>query len=128
MARLFDDALSEFLEKNVAPVTAVPLTMATWFRTDDIVSNQLLLMIPDKDSQSQYFELSAYGGDAGDPDNVSSAFTIRVQDCERTYMELKSRGAQFLTPPTASDGGGEVRCFFRDPSGHLFEISQVAGL
>ncbi len=67
-------------------------------------------------------------GSPADPDQVSSAFTIRVQDCKRTYEELKSRGAQFLTPPRASDSGGEIRCFFRDPAGHLFEISQVAGL
>lgn len=62
------------------------------------------------------------------PDEVSTAFTIRVQDCAKTYDELKSRGADFLTPPMSSEGGGEIRCFFRDPSGHLFEISQVAGL
>jgi catechol 2,3-dioxygenase-like lactoylglutathione lyase family enzyme len=29
----------------------------------------------------------------------------------------------FLTPPV--DWGGEIRCFFRDPDGHLLEISQV---
>lgn len=63
-----------------------------------------------------------------DPDSVSAAFTIRVKDCQKTYEELKSRGAQFLTPPMAAEGGGEVRCFFRDPSGHLFEISQIEGL
>lgn len=63
-----------------------------------------------------------------DPDGVSSAFTIRVKDCQSTYEELKSRGANFITPPMESEGGGEIRCFFRDPSGHLFEISQVEGL
>ena len=36
-----------------------------------------------------------------------------------------SRGADFLTPPV--DRGGEIRAFFRDPDGHLFEISEVAG-
>lgn len=30
--------------------------------------------------------------------------------------------ADFLTPPR--EEGGEIRCFFRDPDGHLFEISQ----
>ncbi len=63
-----------------------------------------------------------------DPDRVNSAFTIRVKDCEKTYSDLRARGAEFLTPPMASEDGGEVRCFFRDPSGHLFEISQVEGL
>jgi catechol 2,3-dioxygenase-like lactoylglutathione lyase family enzyme len=58
-----------------------------------------------------------------DPDTVSSAFTIRVPDCRAAYEELRERGAEFLTPPV--DNGYEIRAFFRDPDGHLFEISQV---
>jgi len=54
---------------------------------------------------------------------VSHSFTIRVQDCQSAYEDLKSRGAQFLTPPF--DWGYEIRCFFRDPDGHLFEISEI---
>ena len=61
-----------------------------------------------------------------DVDAVSHAFTIRVPDCQGAYETLKSRGAPFLTPPLSSEGGGEIRAFFRDPDGHLFEISQVA--
>ena len=62
----------------------------------------------------------------GDPTPVSHAFTIRVEDCHATYSELSDRGAAFLTPPY--DWGPEIRCFFRDPDGHLFEISQIDGL
>ena len=58
-----------------------------------------------------------------DPKQVSHAMTIRVQDCQASYEELKSRGAEFLTPP--KDWGAEVRAFFRDPDGHLFEISEA---
>jgi catechol 2,3-dioxygenase-like lactoylglutathione lyase family enzyme len=58
-----------------------------------------------------------------DPDRVSHAMTIRVPDCQEAYEVLQSRGAQFLTPPT--DWGAEIRCFFRDPDGHLLEISEV---
>ena len=58
-----------------------------------------------------------------DPNVVSHSFTIRVQDCEAAYGTLRDRGAEFLTPP--HDWGAEVRCFFRDPDGHLFEISQA---
>jgi catechol 2,3-dioxygenase-like lactoylglutathione lyase family enzyme len=54
---------------------------------------------------------------------VRHAFTIRVPDCRVAYQTLKSRGAEFLTPPV--DNGYEVRAFFRDPDGHLFEISEV---
>jgi catechol 2,3-dioxygenase-like lactoylglutathione lyase family enzyme len=59
-----------------------------------------------------------------DPDTVSSAFTIRVPDCRAAYQTLVARGAEFLTPPV--DSGYETRAFFRDPDGHLFEISQVS--
>jgi catechol 2,3-dioxygenase-like lactoylglutathione lyase family enzyme len=54
---------------------------------------------------------------------VSHAMTIRVPDCRRAYEVLMDRGAEFLTPPV--DHGMEVRAFFRDPDGHLFEISQA---
>jgi catechol 2,3-dioxygenase-like lactoylglutathione lyase family enzyme len=57
------------------------------------------------------------------PDTVSHELTLRVPDCRAAYETLKARGAVFLTPPV--DWGGEIRCFFRDPDGHLLEISQV---
>lgn len=56
-------------------------------------------------------------------DTVSHAMTIRVPNCQAAYEILKSRGAKFLTPPF--DWGAEIRCFFRDPDGHLLEISQA---
>ncbi len=58
-----------------------------------------------------------------DPDTVAHAFTMRVPDCRAAYDALRSRGAEFLTPPV--DRGAETRCFFRDLDGHLFELSQV---
>ena len=58
-----------------------------------------------------------------DPTTVGDAFTIRVPDCRAAYESLRARGAEFLTPPM--DRGWEVRCFFRDPDGHLFEISEA---
>ena len=60
-----------------------------------------------------------------DPDTVSTEMILRVPDCRSAYELLRSRGADFLTPPV--DRGGEIRAFFRDPDGHLFEISEVAG-
>ncbi|MCZ6702080.1 MAG: VOC family protein [Ignavibacteria bacterium] len=61
------------------------------------------------------------------PDNsnrINHSFTIRVKDCNESYEILKSRGAKFLTPPV--DWDQEIRCFFTDPDGHLYEISQLA--
>jgi len=58
-----------------------------------------------------------------DPRTVSHELTIRVPDCRAAYDTLRSRGAEFLTPPVTYDR--EVRCFFRDPDGHLLEISET---
>jgi catechol 2,3-dioxygenase-like lactoylglutathione lyase family enzyme len=58
-----------------------------------------------------------------DPDSVAHAMTIRVPDCRGAYEALRSRRAEFLTPPVESEW--EVRAFFRDPDGHLFEISEI---
>jgi catechol 2,3-dioxygenase-like lactoylglutathione lyase family enzyme len=58
-----------------------------------------------------------------DATRVSHSFTIRVKDCQAAYETLSSRGAAFVTPP--HDWGHEIRCFFRDPDGNLFEISQA---
>ncbi len=55
--------------------------------------------------------------------SVSHSYTIRVKDCKKSYHILKERGINFITPPY--DWGQEVRCFFRDPDGHLFEISEI---
>lgn len=58
-----------------------------------------------------------------DTGRVDHSFTIRVADCRAAYSLLRERGADFLTDP--HDWGSEIRCFFRDPDGHLFEISEA---
>ena len=60
-----------------------------------------------------------------DPDRVSHSMTIRVPDCRAAYATLLERGTAFLTPPVES--AWEVRAFFRDPDGHLIEISEAKG-
>jgi catechol 2,3-dioxygenase-like lactoylglutathione lyase family enzyme len=60
-----------------------------------------------------------------DPDRVSAEIIFRVPDCGSAYEILRRRGADFLTPPVSR--GYEVRAFFRDPDGHLFEISELSG-
>jgi catechol 2,3-dioxygenase-like lactoylglutathione lyase family enzyme len=70
--------------------------------------------------------LSAPGGLTKDkPTDMNSAIgelTIRVPDCSAAYEVLRSRGAEFITPPV--EWGDEIRAFFHDPDGHLLEISQ----
>jgi extradiol dioxygenase family protein len=59
------------------------------------------------------------------PDLVSAETIFRVPDCRAMYERLRARGADFLTPPI--DNGAETRAFFRDPDGHLYEISEYRG-
>ena len=58
-----------------------------------------------------------------EPDRVSSFLNIRVADIHAIYQRWSARGAEFLTPPT--DRGRELRCYVRDPDGHLIEIGQT---
>ena len=52
--------------------------------------------------------------------------TIRVADIEAVYADWSARGADFLTPPV--DRGRELRCYMRDPDGHLIELGQTTAL
>ncbi|CAN5323940.1 VOC family protein [soil metagenome] len=58
-----------------------------------------------------------------DPDRVSAFLNIRVADVQAIYETWSARGAQFLTPP--KDRGAEIRCYVRDPDGHLIEVGQA---
>ena len=58
-----------------------------------------------------------------DPDRVSSFLNIRVADIHNSYERWRTRGADFLTAPT--DRGVELRCYMRDPDGHLIEVGQT---
>jgi catechol 2,3-dioxygenase-like lactoylglutathione lyase family enzyme len=60
-----------------------------------------------------------------DLDRVSAFLNIRVADIEAVYAEWSARGAEFLTPPI--DRGREIRCYMRDPDGHLIEVGQTKG-
>ena len=104
------DVLGAELYREYGGSSAVLTFAGTW----------LLLVTgggPTQDKPSVTFEAPL------DPDAVSHSMTIRVQDCRAAYETLRARGAEFLTPP--HDWGREVRCFFRDPDRHLFEISQA---
>jgi catechol 2,3-dioxygenase-like lactoylglutathione lyase family enzyme len=56
--------------------------------------------------------------------NVVSAFlNIRVADINAIHEQWTRAGANFLTPPI--DRGAEIRCYLRDPDGHLIEVGQL---
>jgi catechol 2,3-dioxygenase-like lactoylglutathione lyase family enzyme len=58
-----------------------------------------------------------------DLDRVSSFLNIRVADIEAIYEQWSARGAEFLTRP--QDREAEIRCYLRDPDGHLIEVGQT---
>lgn len=88
----------------------------------DLLGNWLLLVTaggPTPDKPDVTFAPPDGSGD------VSTEIIFRVDDCRATYDLLRSRGVTFLAEPV--DWGPEIRAFFRDPDGHLFEISQRTG-
>jgi catechol 2,3-dioxygenase-like lactoylglutathione lyase family enzyme len=58
-----------------------------------------------------------------DPDRTSAFLNIRVADIASVYAEWSARGADFITAP--QDRGAEIRCYIRDPDGHLIEVGQT---
>ena len=58
-----------------------------------------------------------------DPTRACAFLNIRVADIRALYELWKARGAEFLTPPI--DRGNEIRCYMRDPDGHLIEVGQL---
>src|SRR6266568_8643704 len=58
-----------------------------------------------------------------DPDRASSFLNIRVADVQAVYDDWSARGANFLTPPKQHET--EIRCYIRDPDGHLIEVGQT---
>lgn len=86
----------------------------------DLAGNWILLVTgggPDEGKPTVTLEPPA------DLNRVSGQLIFRVDDCFGLYELLMKRGASFLAPPHVR--GGETRAFFRDPDGHLFEISEI---
>ena len=59
-----------------------------------------------------------------DPDVVSHSMTIRVPDCRAAYRTL-GRPRRRVPDAEPVESAWEVRAFFRDPDGHLLEISEA---
>jgi catechol 2,3-dioxygenase-like lactoylglutathione lyase family enzyme len=58
-----------------------------------------------------------------DPTRTSAFLNIRVADIQRCYEEWSAKGAEFLTEPKQHQT--EIRCYIRDPDGHLIEVGQT---
>ena len=73
--------------------------------------------------RSRRFYADVLGGEVlrdGQPSIVALANSWAIINA--VYQRWRDRGAQFLTPP--ADRGPELRCYMRDPDGHLIEVGQ----
>src|SRR3954462_1636595 len=85
-------------------------------------------VVSDDVERSRRFYTDVLGGTtirSGEPTYVALAnfLNIRVSDIEAVYAEWSARGAEFLTPPKRHET--EIRCYIRDPDGHLIEVGQT---
>ena len=69
MARLFDDALTQYLFNATTPITAAPLSMGCWFYADNDALELALMFVGDTASNQNYWSLFLQGG--GGADDVS---------------------------------------------------------
>jgi len=66
MSRFFD-GVDDRLEKGVAPITAAPVTLACWFRAENLDGFKVLLSLANSGSTNNFLYLAAAGSFAGDP-------------------------------------------------------------
>ena len=78
MARLFDDASSQYLEVASVPTADMPLSIACWFYTDSDSALQSLVTLADVTASSKFYRLQAEGTVAGDPVQAVYARTSTV--------------------------------------------------
>lgn len=67
MSRAFLAASSEYLSVSTTPLTVRPLTLACWFKADDVTTGNALFGIYDVDSFTDWYALEARGDVGGDP-------------------------------------------------------------
>lgn len=75
MSRLFDDASTQYLSEAAAPVSATPLTLAGWFRSDDATVEQMIVAVGVNGSPNNRWSLSIAGQAAGDPVRATARTT-----------------------------------------------------
>jgi catechol 2,3-dioxygenase-like lactoylglutathione lyase family enzyme len=88
------------------------------------VANGWIILNPGGGPTPDKPDVTLTAPEPGDP--VSAFLNVRVADIAAFYADARAKGAQFLTEPI--DRGGEIRCYMRDPDGHLIEVGQTTGL
>jgi lactoylglutathione lyase len=62
-------------------------------------------------------------GPPSDPNLLSIFLNLRVTDIRRYHELWSARDAKFITEPKVH--ATELRCYMRDPDGHLIEVGQT---
>jgi len=83
VARLFDDAASEYLEIDSTPVVAAPFTLACWSNVDDQVVQYSAMWVGDKDDWRNYWALMS-GGAGNDYVNFVARSAVAFPSCATT--------------------------------------------
>ncbi len=111
MARLFDDASTEYLSVDVASVTAVPFTMSAWFYTDSTSLQQSLLQLVDLSTNDHWYNINLTGGKVRAL--AISTISNGITDTSTSYGANAWHHAAGVFPSTSSrsaylDGGGKT--------------------
>jgi catechol 2,3-dioxygenase-like lactoylglutathione lyase family enzyme len=85
------------------------------------VANGWIILNPGGGPTPDKPDVTLTAPEPGDP--VSAFLNVRVADIAAFYAAAVEKGAQFLTEPR--DKEGEIRCYLRDPDGHLIEVGQT---
>ncbi len=72
--------------------------------------------------KGQDLELVLFKTETADGNNSSTHITMSVDDCKKTFADLKSRGVQFKQEPLEHPYG--VSAIFVDADGNSFQINQ----
>ncbi|TMR03440.1 VOC family protein [Actinomadura soli] len=88
------------------------------------VANTWIIMNPGGGPTPDKPDVTLTAPEPGDP--VSAFMNVRVADIAAFYAAATARGAEFLTEPI--DRKAEIRCYMRDPDGHLIEVGQATGM
>lgn len=88
------------------------------------VANTWIIMNPGGGPTPDKPDVVLTAPEPGDP--VSAFMNVRVADIAAFHERARVLGAEFLTEPI--DRKAEIRCYMRDPDGHLIEVGEATGM
>ena len=81
--------------------------------------------LPQGEAQIVVGPHSEVHGQTKEPNRVMVNFA--VDDCKKSYEELKGRGVEFTKEPTPEPDGPVTIATFRDPDGNTLQLFEMTG-